>query len=74
MLSAPHKSRRRARFIVLAAALFGASSALVSTANAATYAYDAQGRLISSTSDGGTTTHYCYDSAGNRTYVGPSAC
>jgi YD repeat-containing protein len=41
---------------------------------AETYTYDALGRLASVTNDSGVKTYYCYDKAGNRTYVGPTAC
>jgi len=41
---------------------------------AESYTYDAQGRLTSVTSDSGVVTYYCYDTAGNRTYVGPTPC
>jgi uncharacterized protein RhaS with RHS repeats len=40
-----------------------------------TYTYDAQGRVSSVTlSTSGAVTYYCYDAAGNRTYVGPTPC
>jgi YD repeat-containing protein len=40
-----------------------------------TYTYDAKGRLSSVTlSSNGVVTYYCYDAAGNRTYVGPTPC
>jgi YD repeat-containing protein len=39
-----------------------------------TYTYDAQGRVSSVTLPSGAVTYYCYDAAGNRTYVGPTAC
>jgi YD repeat-containing protein len=38
-----------------------------------TYTYDARGRISSVTLSNGTVTYYCYDAAGNRTYVGPVA-
>ena len=41
---------------------------------AATYAYDAKGRITMVVSDSNVTTYYCYDSAGNRTYIGPQPC
>ena len=47
---------------------------LVSNALAESYTYDAQGRITSVTTDAGVVTYYCYDAAGNRTYVGPTAC
>jgi YD repeat-containing protein len=47
---------------------------LVNTALAESYTYDAQGRISSVTTDAGVVTYYCYDAAGNRTYVGPTAC
>jgi YD repeat-containing protein len=47
---------------------------LVNTALAESYTYDAQGRIASVTTDAGVATYYCYDAAGNRTYVGPTAC
>lgn len=43
-------------------------------AAAESYTYDALGRLTSVTNDSGVTTYYCYDKAGNRTYIGPTAC
>jgi len=47
---------------------------LANSALAETYTYDAQGRIGSVTTDAGVVTYYCYDAAGNRTYVGPTAC
>ncbi|HEY2530960.1 MAG TPA: RHS repeat domain-containing protein [Xanthobacteraceae bacterium] len=38
-----------------------------------TYTYDARGRLYTVTLSNGAVTYYCYDAAGNRTYVGPVA-
>jgi YD repeat-containing protein len=43
-------------------------------AGADTYIYDALGRVTSVTNDVGVVTYYCYDKAGNRTYVGPTPC
>ena len=57
-----------------AAALIYAAIGVHNIAAADTYTYDAQGRLASVTSDTGVVTHYCYDAAGNRTYIGPTAC
>jgi YD repeat-containing protein len=50
------------------------SPILVNSALAETYTHDAQGRITSATTDAGVVTYYCYDAAGNRTYVGPTAC
>jgi len=47
---------------------------LMSKSVAETYTYDAQGRLTSVTTDSGVVTYYCYDTAGNRTYIGPAPC
>ena len=62
------------RTLVLGVSLVASPIILVSSAFAETYTYDAQGRLSSVTTDAGVVTHYCYDAAGNRTYVGPTAC
>ncbi len=59
---------------LLAASAFALGLCAAATAEAETYAYDQLGRLIQVTADNGTVTHYCYDAAGNRTYVGPTAC
>ena len=48
--------------------------AIATTASAEAYVYDALNRLVQVTSDAGVVTYYCYDKAGNRTYVGPTAC
>jgi len=56
------------------ALLITSSLFLAPTAIAETYTYDAQGRITSVTTDAGVVTYYCYDAAGNRTYVGPTAC
>jgi YD repeat-containing protein len=62
----PSGVRALAAIALLAAAL------IPSIAHAETYTYDALNRLASVTSDGGIVTYYCYDAAGNRTYVGSS--
>ncbi len=71
-----HNPTKSSRWItrVLAAAAFGLAVCATTSAEAETYAYDALGRLIQVTADNGTVTHYCYDLAGNRTYVGPNTC
>jgi len=51
-----------------------ASSLMAAIAWADSYTYDALGRLTSVTNDAGVTTYYCYDKAGNRTYIGPTPC
>jgi YD repeat-containing protein len=56
---------------------FGIALTLPFTAQQAladTYTYDAHGRVASVTLPSGAVTYYCYDSAGNRTYVGPTPC
>lgn len=65
------RSKRRLGLAFLSGlvAIAGAFSAF-----AETYTYDALGRLSSVTTDSGTVIHYCYDAAGNRTYVGTNAC
>jgi YD repeat-containing protein len=55
------------------ALILGTAPFAAHNAAAETYTYDAQGRVTSVTSDAGVVTYYCYDSAGNRTYIGPSA-
>jgi YD repeat-containing protein len=62
------------RMYVVGALLVTSPLILVSSALAETYTYDAQGRITSATTDVGVVTYYCYDAAGNRTYVGPTAC
>jgi YD repeat-containing protein len=57
-----------------AVSLFLSASIGASAAYAESYTYDAQGRLTSFTSNSGAVTYYCYDAAGNRTYVGPTSC
>ena len=47
---------------------------ITQSALADTYTYDAQGRVSSVTLSNGAVTYYCYDAAGNRTYVGPTPC
>jgi YD repeat-containing protein len=59
---------------VTASAIAGVSLGAAPAALAESYTYDAQGRLTSVTSDGGVVTYYCYDSAGNRTHIGPTPC
>ena len=65
-------SRSAAR--LLAASAFALGLCAAASAEAESYTYDALGRLTSVTSDAGVVTNYCYDAAGNRTYVGPNAC
>jgi YD repeat-containing protein len=62
------------RNYVVGALLVTSPIILVSSALAETYTYDAQGRITSVITDAGVVTYYCYDAAGNRTYVGPTAC
>jgi YD repeat-containing protein len=62
------------RMYVVGALLVTSPIILVNSALAETYTYDAQGRITSVTTDAGVVTHYCYDAAGNRTYVGPTTC
>jgi YD repeat-containing protein len=62
------------RMYVVGALLVTSPITLVNSALAETYTYDAQGRITSVTTDAGVVTYYCYDAAGNRTYVGPTAC
>lgn len=57
----------------LLALTIGAVALVARDAAAETYTYDAHGRVTSVTSDAGVVTYYCYDAAGNRTYVGPSS-
>ena len=65
------KSRR---IYFMSALLITSSLFLAQSALAETYTYDAQGRITSVTTNAGVVTYYCYDAAGNRTYVGPTAC
>ena len=44
-----------------------------SQASAASFTYDAIGRLLTYTADNGVTVRYCYDLSGNRTQVTASA-
>ncbi len=62
------------RMYVVAALVLTSPIILVNSALAEAYTYDAQGRVTSVTTDAGVVTYYCYDAAGNRTYVGPAAC
>ena len=62
------RARRAAVVVILA------SSLVAAIAWADAYTYDALGRLTSVTNDSGVTTYYCYDKAGNRTYIGPTHC
>jgi YD repeat-containing protein len=64
----------RARRLFAPTLIVGA--ALACNAHAETYKYDVLNRLTSVTSDDApaVTTYYCYDAAGNRTYVGTTAC
>jgi YD repeat-containing protein len=58
-----------------AAAALAASLLIAGGANAITYAYDSQGRVIEVVYDNGAAIIYAYDAAGNRTTVsitGPS--
>jgi len=59
-------------------ALFGlalvAGVSLAGAASCESYLYDVLDRLTSVTADNGVVTYYCYDAAGNRTYVGTTAC
>jgi YD repeat-containing protein len=58
------------------ARVYGAATAawaLIGSANAATFTYDAIGRLQTYTADNGITVRYCYDLSGNRTQVSGSA-
>ncbi|MBS0397905.1 MAG: RHS repeat protein [Proteobacteria bacterium] len=62
------RARRAAEILILASTF----AAAIAWADA--YTYDALGRLTSATNDSGVTTYYCYDKAGNRTYIGPTPC
>jgi YD repeat-containing protein len=62
------------RMLVLGASLIASQIVLVPFALAEAYIYDAQGRITQVTTDAGVITYYCYDAAGNRIYVGPTAC
>ena len=62
------------RIFLVGTVLVASPFVLFNAALAEVYAYDAQGRIISVTTDAGVVTYYCYDAAGNRTYVGPTAC
>jgi len=65
---------KRLRLYAVIALLATSPIIVIKSALAETYAYDAQGRIISVTTDAGVVTYYCYDAAGNRTYVGPARC
>ena len=60
--------------LVLNSLLVTSPLIIVRSALAETYSYDAQGRIASVKTDSGVITYYCYDAAGNRTYVGPTPC
>ena len=62
------------RTIAVVAVIAGFGLGLSTPALAESYTYDPLGRLTAVTSDSGVVTHYCYDAAGNRTYVGPNVC
>ena len=62
-------SRRSRSFLACGVVLFTVTMALLQTAVADTYAYDAQGRVTTVTYASGLVVIYTYDSAGNRTSV-----
>ena len=54
--------------------VLGVGVSLAGVAASESYLYDVLDRLTVVTADNGVVTYYCYDPAGNRTYVGTTAC
>ena len=67
---------RRIREIAGLFVVLATGWSLAGAAQAETYYYDVLNRLTKVISDDTTpvTTYYCYDAAGNRTYVGTTVC